>query len=37
MFGLMIILFCAVVFISGTDPEKMKKMYNQEDDSDKMK
>lgn len=36
MFGIMILIFCAVVLISGTDPEKVKKMYNQEDDSDKM-
>ena len=36
MLELMILIFCAVVLISGTDPEKVKKMYNREDDSDKM-
>ena len=35
MFGLMIILFCAVIFISGTDLEKIKEFINKGDESDK--
>ena len=33
MFGLMLLLFGAVLFISGTDIEKLKEFIN--DDSDK--
>lgn len=35
MFGIMVLLFGAVVFISGTDLEKIKEFINKDDDSDK--
>ncbi len=35
MFGLMLLLFGAVVFISGTDIEKIKKFINKEEEGDK--
>lgn len=35
MFGLMLLLFGAVVFISGTDIEKIRDFINKGDKSDK--
>ena len=35
MFCLMLLLFGAVVFISGTDPKKLKDFINKNDQSDK--
>lgn len=35
MFCLMLLLFGAVVFISGTDPKKLKDFINKKDQSDK--
>lgn len=35
MFGLMLLLFGAVVFISGTDIEKIKEFINKEEEEDK--
>lgn len=35
MFGLMLLLFGAVVFISGTDIEKIRDFINKDDESDK--
>ena len=35
MFCLMLLLFGAVVFISGTDPKKLKDFINKDDQSDK--
>ncbi|EOA57501.1 hypothetical protein HMPREF1214_02535 [Bacteroides sp. HPS0048] len=35
MFGLMLLLFGAVVFISGTDIEKIRDFINKGDESDK--
>lgn len=35
MFGLMLLLFGAVVFISGTDIEKIRDFTNKSDESDK--
>ena len=35
MFCLMLLLFGAVVFISGTDPKKLKDYINKNDQSDK--
>lgn len=37
MFCLMLLLFGAVVFISGTDPKKLKDFINKNDQSDKFK
>lgn len=34
MFCLMLLLFGAVVFISGTDPKKLKDFINKNDQSD---
>lgn len=36
MFCLMLLLFGAVVFISGTDPKKLKDFINKNDQSDKL-
>lgn len=35
MFCLMLLLFGAVVFISGADPKKLKDFINKNDQSDK--
>lgn len=35
MFCLMLLLFGAVVFISGTDPKKLKDFINKDDQSDR--
>lgn len=35
MFGLILLLFGAVVFISGTDLEKIKEFINKSDELDK--
>ena len=35
MFGLMLLLFGAVLFISGTDIEKLREFVNKENESDK--
>lgn len=35
MFGVMLLLFGAVVFVSGTDPDKLKDFINKSDQSDK--
>lgn len=35
MFGVMLLLFGAVIFISGTDPQKIKDFINKSDESDK--
>lgn len=35
MFGVMLLLFGAVVFVSGTDPQKLKDFINKGDQSDK--
>lgn len=35
MFGVMLLLFGTVIFISGTDPKKIKDFINKSDESDK--
>jgi hypothetical protein len=35
MFCVMLLLFGAVIFISGTDPKKLKDFINNSDESDK--
>lgn len=35
MLGLMLLLFGAVLFISGTDIEKLREFVNKENESDK--
>lgn len=35
MFGVMLLLFGAVIFISGTDRDKIREFINKSDESDK--
>ena len=35
MFGVMLLLFGAVIFISGTDRDKLREFINKSDESDK--
>lgn len=35
MFGVMLLLFGAVIFISGTDKDKLREFINKSDESDK--
>lgn len=35
MFGVMLLLFGAVIFISGTDRDKLREFINKRDESDK--
>jgi hypothetical protein len=35
MLGVMLLLFGVVIFISGTDPKKLKDFINKSDESDK--
>ena len=35
MLGVMLLLFGVVIFISGTDPKKLKDFINKGDESDK--
>ncbi len=35
MLGVMLLLFGVVIFISGTDPQKLKDFINKSDESDK--